>query len=66
MLQYIRHFCLTVESLFFSSAVHDISYLWETIDIFSGVIIVNFQNIWTPKTFVVITLNFELCGSTIE
>ena len=27
---------------------------------------VNFLNIRTPKTFVVITLKFELCGSTIE
>ena len=27
---------------------------------------VNFLNIWTPKKFVVITLKFELCGSTIE
>ena len=25
-----------------------------------------FLNIWTPKNFVVITLKFELCGSTIE
>ena len=25
---------------------------------------VNFLNIRTPKTFVVITLKFELCGST--
>ena len=29
-------------------------------------ITVNFLNIQTPKTFVVITLKFELCGSTIE
>ena len=28
--------------------------------------IVNFLNIRTPKIFVVITLKFELCGSTIE
>ena len=27
---------------------------------------VNFLNIRTPKQFVVITLNFELCGSTIR
>ena len=27
---------------------------------------VNFLNIQTPKTFVVITLKFELCGSTIR
>ena len=27
---------------------------------------VNFLNIWTPKTFVVVTLKFELCGSAIE
>ena len=27
---------------------------------------VNFLNIQTPKKFVVITLKFELCGSTIE
>ena len=27
---------------------------------------VNFLNIRTPKEFVVITLKFELCGSTIE
>ena len=27
---------------------------------------VNFLNIRTPKKFVVITLKFELCGSTIE
>ena len=27
---------------------------------------VNFLNIRTPKNFVVITLKFELCGSTIE
>ena len=27
---------------------------------------VNFLNIRTPKIFVVITLKFELCGSTIE
>ena len=27
---------------------------------------INFLNIRTPKTFVVITLKFELCGSTIE
>ena len=27
---------------------------------------INFLNIWTPKKFVVITLKFELCGSTIE
>ena len=27
---------------------------------------VNFLNIQTPKTFVVSTLKFELCGSTIE
>ena len=29
-------------------------------------ITVNFLNIRTPKKFVVITLKFELCGSTIE
>ena len=29
-------------------------------------ITVNFLNILTPKKFVVITLKFELCGSTIE
>ena len=29
-------------------------------------ITVNFLNIRTPKTFVVITLKFEICGSTIE
>ena len=29
-------------------------------------ITVNFLNIQTPKKFVVITLKFELCGSTIE
>ena len=28
--------------------------------------IINFLNIRTPKQFVVITLKFELCGSTIE
>ena len=28
--------------------------------------IVNFLNIRTPKKFVLITLKFELCGSTIE
>ena len=27
---------------------------------------INFLNIRTPKKFVVITLKFELCGSTIE
>ena len=27
---------------------------------------VNFLNIWTPKTFVEITLKFKLRGSTIE
>ena len=27
---------------------------------------INFLNIRTTKTFVVITLKFELCGSTIE
>ena len=27
---------------------------------------VNFLNIRTPKKFVIITLKFELCGSTIE
>ena len=27
---------------------------------------VNFLNIRTPKTFVVFTLKFELCGSTLE
>ena len=27
---------------------------------------VNFRNIRTPKKFVVITLKFELCGSTTE
>ena len=27
---------------------------------------VNFLNIPTPKKFVVITLKFELCGSTME
>ena len=27
---------------------------------------VNFLNIRTPKKFVVITLKFEVCGSTIE
>ena len=27
---------------------------------------INFRNIRTPKTFVVITLKIELCGSTIE
>ena len=31
-----------------------------------NVITVNFLNIRTPKLFVVITLKFELCGSTIE
>ena len=30
------------------------------------VVTVNFLNIRTPKIFVVITLKFELCGSTIE
>ena len=34
--------------------------------IYIGMITVNFLNIWTPKTFVVITLKFELSGSTIE
>ena len=37
--------------------------------VFVGVAImstVNFLNIRTPKAFVVITLKFELCGSTIE
>ena len=32
----------------------------------TGVNTVNFLNIRTPKTFVVITLKFELYGSTIE
>ena len=27
---------------------------------------INFLNIRTPKTFVVIALKFKLCGSTIE
>ena len=31
-----------------------------------GQITVNFLNIRTPKKFVVITLKFELCGSTIH
>ena len=31
-----------------------------------GVVTVNFLNIRTPKTFVVITLKFELFGFTIE
>ena len=34
-----------------------VSHFWYT---------VNFLNIRTPKIFVVITLKFELCGSTIE
>ena len=32
----------------------------------SALVTVNFLNIRTPKTCVVITLKFELCGSTIE
>ena len=36
MLQCIRHFRLTVESLYFPNAVHDICYFLENIDIFSG------------------------------
>ena len=35
-------------------------------DICIPVTTVNFLNIRTPKIFVVITLKFELCGSTIE
>ena len=31
-----------------------------------SLITVNFLNIWTPKKFVVITLKFELCGSTMR
>ena len=27
---------------------------------------VNLLNIWTPKKYVVITLKYERCGSTIE
>ena len=34
--------------------------------IYGKVTTVNFLNIQTPKKFVVITLKFELCGSTIE
>ena len=38
-------------------------------EMFSGVfrkpVTVNFRHIRTPKNFVVITLTFELCGSTI-
>ena len=33
---------------------------------FFAEITVNFLNIRTPQKFVVITLKFELCGSTIE
>ena len=38
----------------------------ENIKYFGITITVNFLNIRTPKQFVVITLKFELCGSTIE
>ena len=33
---------------------------------FKLVLTIIFLNIRTPKTFVVITLKFELCGSTME
>ena len=34
--------------------------------VISFALTVNFLNIRTPKKFVLITLKFELCGSTIE
>ena len=37
-----------------------------SVQIFRAYGTVNFLNIRTPKKFVVITLKFELCGSTIE
>ena len=46
------------------------SISWCTVEGFVVVITagitVNFLNIRTPKKFVVITLEFELCGSIIE
>ena len=41
-----------------------INFLSNFADCYHGT--VNFLNIRTPKKFVVITLKFELCGSTIE
>ena len=39
MLQCIRHFRLTVESLYFPYVVHDICIYGGNIDIFSGMIV---------------------------
>ena len=47
---------LPTEAYIMVEEVHDVSEKFT----------VNFLNIWTPKEFVVITLKFELCGSTIE
>ena len=41
-------------------------FAYLCLHLFSGHITVNFLNIQTPKKFVVITLKFELRGSTIE
>ena len=52
---------LTRSQMFFHDAAHpgNVKCLKKSYTI-------NFLNIWTPKKFVVITLKFELCGSTIE
>ena len=57
-------FCHVVTHFYFERDAHEQKKdpTWPN---FSD-ITVNFLNIRTPKKFVVITLKFELCGSTIE
>ena len=49
-----------------TSMVLSYHYVSKTVQEMAKQCTVNFLNIRTPKTFVVITLKFELCGSTIE
>ena len=50
----------------YSHALPDLLILCYNSNFDINVYTVNFLNIWTPKQIVVMTLKFELCGSTIE
>ena len=59
--QWIDAFILRIDG-FLLHRTHCVCLLFKRF----GRVIVNFLNIRTPKIFVVITLKFELCGSTME